>query len=76
MNISFISSDRIDELYSLWGSESSDPDTQEWREDLSESEASLVASWDKSFSLGVRCLCERILQQETVQAKTLQPELG
>ena len=56
-----ISSDRIDALFSLWDSETNEPDTLEWRDNLSESEASLVASWDKSFSLGQQDVCKCIL---------------
>lgn len=60
-----ISPDRIDELEWFWGAETSDPETEEWRDELTEAEAALVASWDKAFSLGVKSMCERILQQGT-----------
>lgn len=59
-----ISEERYDELSWLWGEESNDPETQEWREELTEDEAKLVASWDKAFNLGVKSLCEQILQHE------------
>lgn len=61
MKLSFISSDRFYELFSLWDSETNEPDTLEWRDNLSESEGLLVASWDASFSLGTQDVCKSIL---------------
>ena len=57
-----ISQERYDELIWLWGEESNDPDTQEWREELTEEEAALVASWDRSARIEIRKLCEFILE--------------
>lgn len=61
MKLSFISSDRFHELFFLWDSETNEPDTHEWRDNLSESEGLLVASWDKAFSLGSQDVCKLIL---------------
>lgn len=59
-----ISKERYELLQWLWGEESEDPDTQEWRSDLTSAEEQLVASWDKSFNLGVKSLCQQILTHE------------
>lgn len=60
-----INKQRYDELLYLWGEETNDPETQEWREDLTIQEARLVASWDKAFNLGVKSLCQQIITAET-----------
>ena len=57
-----ISKLRYDELLILWGEETNDPETQEWREELTIWEARLVESWDRAAYIGVRNLCERILE--------------
>lgn len=59
-----ISKERYDLLTWLWGEESDDPETQEWREELTPEEARLVSGWDKAFNLGVKSLCQQILQHE------------
>ena len=56
-----ISMERIDELFEMWGSETIFPESEEWREDLSEEEARIVAIWDKGFHLGVQRLGNAIL---------------
>ncbi len=43
-----IAYERKEELSQLWGAESNDPDTQEWRYDLTYEERGLVDSWDNS----------------------------
>ena len=71
-----ISKERYEQLSWLWGEETSDPDTQEWRDELTAEEAELVASWDKSFNLGVKSLCQQILRHEPcVATKWHEPEL-
>lgn len=71
-----ISIERMDELFEMWGSETIFPESEEWREDLSEEEARIVAIWDKGFHLGVQRLGNAILAIGDVQAKSLQPELS
>lgn len=60
-----ISQKRYDELLYLWGEETNDPDTQDWRDELLPSERKLVDAWDHSFNLGVKSLCQQILTCET-----------
>ena len=66
-----ISKQRYDELFYLWNEESNDPGTQEWRDELTFDEARLVSSWDKSFNLGVKSLCEQIIRCETAIATVM-----
>lgn len=57
-----ITEERFDYLLWAWQEESEDPETQEWREELTEEEAKLVASWDRTARIEIRKLCERILE--------------
>lgn len=41
--------ERKSELYALWGNETNDPETEEWREDLTQEEAAMVDEWDGVF---------------------------
>ena len=59
-----ISKERWEQLQWFWGEESSDPDTQEWRDELTSEEAALVSSWDRAFNQGVKSLCQQILHHE------------
>lgn len=59
-----ISKERYDYLLWVWGEETDDPETQEWREELTLQEARLVSGWDKAFNLGVKSLCQQILHHE------------
>lgn len=71
-----ISSNRLEELRYAWEAETSDPETQEWREELSDKESLLIASWDRAYNLGVRSLCEQILEHEvSIATRMLPPEL-
>lgn len=71
-----ISEERYEQLRWCWGEESEDPDTQEWRDELTSEEAKLVSSWDRSFNLGVKSLCQQILYHECVCATKMHtPEL-
>lgn len=56
-----ISKERYDYLLWAWGEESEDPETQEWRDELTEAEEMLVSSWDRAARIEIRKLCERIL---------------
>ena len=56
-----ITQERIDELFSIWINETSDPETEEWREDLTEHEFRLVDSWDRVYYTGFYDLCNDIL---------------
>lgn len=53
--------ERIGFLNDLWGEETSDPETWEWRDDLDAEELALVESWDRAYAQGVGTLAEDIL---------------
>lgn len=38
-----------------------DPESMEWREELTAEEAALVASWDEAYARGIRMMSEDIL---------------
>lgn len=48
----------------LWGEETNDPATWEWRDDLDAEETALVESWDQAYARGVGTLVEDILAME------------
>lgn len=46
-----ISDTRRKDLYNQWLEETADEDGDEWREDLTQEEADLIAEWDEDFPL-------------------------
>lgn len=60
-----IDEERLQELQSDYGNETSDEETQEWREDLTNEEKMLVGIWDRRFAEGVSAILEKI-KGETV----------
>lgn len=49
----------------LWDREDpDDPESMEWRDDLSAEETALVESWDRAYARGVRMLVEDMLALE------------
>lgn len=63
-----ITNERYEQLLWLWGEETNDPDTQDWRDELLPNERKLVDSWDHSALLGVKAMCQRILELEEQSA--------
>ena len=61
-----ISKDRLEEIQWFYDNETNDPDTQEWRDELSEEEEALVDEWDKQYCNGVSALCSAILKHMEV----------
>ncbi len=59
-----ITKERLEELDSLWGHETENPETTEWRDDLSAEEEQIIAQWDKKMHSGILRLCEDILLRE------------
>lgn len=45
-----ISEERRQEIDRLFWAETNDPETEEWREDLTPEEAALVAEWDEGVA--------------------------
>ncbi len=58
-----VSMERKMELQDLWGNETNEDWTQEWRDDLSEEELALVDQWDKQYDSGICRMRLDILQR-------------
>lgn len=56
-----ITIDRKIEMYDSWLAETNDPESEEWRADLTEEEAALVDTWDEEFERGCLRLCKAIV---------------
>lgn len=63
-----ITDERKEALLDCWDNETNEAETQEWRDNLTEEEAKLVAEWGKRYSQGVARMCGQILDAEA-QAK-------
>jgi hypothetical protein len=60
---------RLEELDALWGAETNDEETWEWRKDLTEEETRIIELWDDGFTEKYLKLCRDILELD----KTLEP---
>ena len=58
--IFYIPYDRVAELSDLFNSETNDPESEEWREDLTTNERCLVRRWDKDVNAGLSKLAEAL----------------
>jgi len=56
-----ISEARMIELADNWNAETNDPETQEWRDDLTPEEAEIIADWDNGYADGMHQLCQEIM---------------
>lgn len=59
--------ERREELYELWSSETEDPETQEWRENLSLEELDAVAQWDLGYARGLHRAASTILIRQLIR---------
>lgn len=66
--------ERLEELDNLWGHETENPETAEWRYDLSPEEEQIIARWDKKFRSGILRLCEDILLNEQRMGNRSKPQ--
>lgn len=57
-----VSKEREKELFSLWESETNAPETEEWREELTEAESALVEAWDAKAEQGMAKLANDTLK--------------
>lgn len=57
-----ISMERVEYLRDNFYGETNEPETQEWREDLTSEENALVETWDKEFETGISKIASDILQ--------------
>ena len=56
-----ISEARMKELADNWNAETNDPETEEWRDDLTPEEAELIADWDEGYVVGLLAICQDII---------------
>lgn len=61
-----VTAEREEELRSCFWNETNDPDSEEWREDLTEDEAAMVEQWDERSSNGFSRLAQDILDRESI----------
>lgn len=66
-----VSEEREAELQQLFWDESNDPETQEWREDLTADEAAMVEQWDAQTAKGFSRLAQKILDHGAGQSKDI-----
>lgn len=60
-----ISPERKTELADLFWAKSNDPETQEWRGDLTGEERALIDKWDRGYSGSIASLASEILKHQT-----------
>ena len=53
---------RLEWMYCCWSSETNDPESLDWRYELTEEESEIVDDWDCQFNGGIIRLCEDILE--------------
>ncbi|WP_312637170.1 hypothetical protein [Oscillibacter sp.] len=58
-----ITEERLAELADNWNYESSDPETEAWRDDLTPEEAKIIDGWDMGYAVGVHNICRDIMAQ-------------
>lgn len=56
-----ITEERLAELADNWNEETSDLETQEWRDGLTPEEAKIIDDWDGIYAVGVHEICQDIL---------------
>ena len=59
--------ERREQLYDSWNHETDDPETQEWRDELTPEELEYVERLDNNFVTGVRHICTAILVRERIR---------
>ena len=60
---------RREELAALWSQEMDNPESLEWREELTPEERDFVAGLDGGYNRGVRRVCENILIREKLRQR-------
>ena len=61
---------RIEMLRANWHNETNEPETQEWRNELTSEEAALVDKWDEDFDFVLACMTQEMISPEARQALT------
>ena len=58
---------RIEEMESLFWSETNEDWTQDWREELTDEEDALICEWDEKVRRGMLNLCNEILRLQKLR---------
>lgn len=58
-----------DDLFRLWNEETSDPETQEWRDDLTPEERDYVAGLEQGYHHGMLRLCTVVLIRDKLRQR-------
>lgn len=66
--------EREEELSWLFWNETNDPETEEWREELTPDEEAMVDQWDQQTARGVQTLAQAILDRQSPEPD-YEPEL-
>lgn len=61
--------ERLEELRRLWNCEDDDPETLEWRDELTPEEMDVVSGWDTNYDNGVLALSSEILVRELIHRR-------
>lgn len=64
--------EREEELSWCFWNETNEPETQEWRDELTEDEAAMVEQWDEQTADAICSLAQRILELENSRGDFLQ----
>lgn len=67
--------EKKDRLLWCWENESGDPETQEWRDGLTEEEQAYADELDERYNGGIAAMCSAILVRERVQARFAPEEI-
>lgn len=60
---------RLRELEDLYWNETEDPETWDWRDDLTTEEDELIKAWEKKTETGFLKICKDILENEKKRAE-------
>ncbi len=58
-----LTKERYETLMWLWENETSEEETQEWRDELNEEEEKLVDSWEYKFCSGLARMCQDLTER-------------
>lgn len=67
---------RREHLFENWNQETNDPESQEWRDDLTPEELEYVNQLDDRYSSGVLAICSAILVREKVRERYRPEEIA
>lgn len=64
-----VPTEREEELEQLFWDETNDPETEEWRDELTADEAAMVEQWDERTAKGFQALLQALAREEGGDAK-------